>query len=97
MGKRKLFDASTASVPMAIKMQPIDPVESQGGGDHPPIGPFAVYFPSGFQPDVDADCTWRVFRHRSQQGHFVVVASTDTVDFVGSSDNAECTGPLPCR
>ncbi|KAK9810198.1 hypothetical protein WJX72_006510 [[Myrmecia] bisecta] len=61
------------------------------------LGPFTVYFPSGFRPGIDAPCRWQVFSHQQKKGHQIVVARTDSVDFVGSTQNAEYTGLQPCR
>ena len=91
MGKRERSD----DPPALLTMQPVEPAPGADGAAG--TGPFAVYFPSGFRPGRDAECSWRVYRHGRDPGRFVVVASTDNVDFVGDSAGEDWTGPLTCR
>ena len=91
MGKRKRSDDPST----LLTMQPIEAAPGEDG--QAGVGPFAVYFPSGFRPAKDAECSWRVYRHAGDPGRFVVVASTETVDFVGDSAGEDCSGPLTCR
>ena len=114
-------------LPGAIDMAPA----SDGGA------PFAVYFPSGFNPNAQgAECAWETHAHSQRKNQYAVVAKTvrndhwdnsrchasqeavfcalrrcrhcvppplppplqeHTVDFVGSSANAEYSSALPCR
>jgi hypothetical protein len=91
MGKRKRSE----DPPELLTMEPME--AALGDDGEPGAGPFAVFFPSGFRPGKDADCAWRVYRHGGDPGRFVVVASTDTVDFVGDSAGEDCSGALTCR
>ena len=92
MGKRKHSD----DPPPLLSMQPFEAATGGDGaaGTGPPC---AVYFPSGFRPGVDAECRWQVYRHNGDPHRVIVVASTNTVDFVGDSAGEECAGPASCR
>ena len=62
--KRKAEDA--AAVPESIKMKHAD-------GN----APFAVYFPSGFDPEkAAAECEWEAFEHEKTKNQYAVVART---------------------
>ena len=40
-------------------------------------GPFAVYFPSGFDPNgEDAEVAWSAYEHAQRRNHFSLVACT---------------------
>ena len=51
----------------------MQPVES---ADVTTVGPFAVYFPSGFKPSSDASCTWHVYTHKTHAHQHIIVART---------------------
>eukprot|EP00887_Chlorella_sp_A99_P006690 scaffold3.g6690.t1 len=88
MGKRK---AQEAGLPPTLVAEP---VEAQG------VGPFAVYFPSGVEPNASsAALRWEAAKSAQQKNHFVLSAKTpdDVVNYYGSTGNAEYTSALPCR
>lgn len=62
-------------------------------------GPFAVYFPSGFNPEkAAAECEWETFEHEQKKNQYAVVAKTaHNVDFLGSTLNPENNSVTPCR
>jgi len=40
-------------------------------------GPFAVYFPSGFNPEkAAAECEWETFGHNQKKNQYAIVAKT---------------------
>ena len=114
MGKRKSRDEITQTVSMRA-----------ADGD----APFAVYFPSGFDP-IAAPCTWHTHAHATRKNQYAVVVETvrrrrrrmlrdasrvarcskahtppprlaplqtHSVDFMGTTANAEYSSALPCR
>ena len=65
MGNKRKADEGGA-LPDAIEM---DKVEG--------TGPFAVYFPSGFNPEkAAAECEWETFEHEQKKNQYAVVAKT---------------------
>ncbi|KAL3159889.1 hypothetical protein ABBQ38_010286 [Trebouxia sp. C0009 RCD-2024] len=77
--------------PPIIHMQPVEDATGTT------VGPFAVYFPSGFKPSSEASCTWHVYTHKKHKHQHIIVARTDKVDFVGRTQGGEYVGHLPCR
>lgn len=58
------------ALPAVIQMQPVEDATGTT------VGPFAVYFPSGFNPSSDASCTWHVYTHKQHKHQHVIVART---------------------
>ena len=67
------------ALPKVVHMQPVK------DADGTRIGPFAVYFPSGFVPTSDASCTWHVYTHKTHKQQHIIVART-----------VSCAGLSPC-
>ncbi len=40
------------------------------------VGPFTVYFPSGFNPSADTNCSWLVYTHKIHKHQHIIVART---------------------
>ncbi len=75
MGKRKERDE--AALPAVL-----DQVPSTSGG----TGPFAVYFPSGFNPNGDtAQCSWASYEHAKGRNHYTLVARTVSWLLIGAA------------
>ena len=65
MGTKRKATAA-AAMPDSIEMQ-----ETEGSA------PFAVYFPSGFNPEkAAAECDWEAFTHEKKNNQYAVVAKT---------------------
>jgi hypothetical protein len=65
MGNKRKADEEGA-LPDAIQMHQIEGT-----------GPFAVYFPSGFNPEkAAAECEWETFEHEKKKNQYAVVAKT---------------------
>lgn len=58
------------ALPDVVHMQPVK------DADGTTVGPFAVYFPSGFVPTSDASCTWHVYTHKIHKHQHIIVART---------------------
>lgn len=69
------------ALPEVVHMQPVE------DADGTTVGPFAVYFPSGFVPTSDASCTWHVYTHKTHKHQHIIVART--VSFAGRSPCTE--------
>ena len=65
MAKRK-----RDNLPDIVHMRPVT------AADGATVGPFAVYFPSGFNPSLDASCTWTVHTHKTHKHQHIIVART---------------------
>ena len=51
-----------------LSLEPVDAASTSGR-----LGPFAMYFPSGFQPGKHADCKWEVQTDKVKpQQHYVI-------------------------
>lgn len=81
-------EVSVAGLPLAIKVLP----QASNGGQA--ACPFLVHFPTGFVPGKGIK--WKVYRHKARLGHFVLVAHTRAIDFVGSTHGSDRSGPPPC-
>lgn len=77
----------SVALPLAIKVQPQT-------SDGQLACPFLVHFPTGFVPGKGV--LWKVYRHKAREGHFVLVAHTPVIDFVGSTHGRDRSGPPPC-
>jgi hypothetical protein len=74
MGNNKRKADGEGALPDAIKM---DQVEG--------TGPFAVYFPSGFNPEkAAAECEWATFEHEQKKNQYAVVAKTVRYELIPS-------------
>ena len=73
------------ALPEVVHMQPVK------DADGTTVGPFAVYFPSGFIPTSDASCTWHVYTHKIHKHQHIIVART--VSFAGLSPCTELCYP----
>jgi DNA-directed RNA polymerase I subunit RPA49 len=63
MPKRKADDALQSSLEQ-------QPAKSSG------TGPFAVYFPSRFDPNGDIACEWQAYSHSQRRNQLLLVAKT---------------------
>jgi hypothetical protein len=62
--KRKAYEEG--AVPDSIEMGHVEGT-----------GPFAIYFPSGFNPEkAAAECEWEIFEHEQKKNQYAVVAKT---------------------
>ncbi|RMZ55576.1 hypothetical protein APUTEX25_000159 [Auxenochlorella protothecoides] len=84
MGKRKSGASST--FPETIAQQPAQLRSA--------AGPYAVYFPSGYDPATGVK--WETYTHAKKR-HSLIVGRTDSVDFVGGSMGGEHSTAPPCR
>ena len=82
MGKRK-----RDALPEVVHMQPVK--DALGTT----VGPFAVYFPSGFVPTSDASCTWHIYTHKTHKHQHIIVART--VSSAGLSPGTALGHPSP--
>jgi len=57
-------------LPNVVEMQPI--ADTEVGT----VGPFTVYFPSGFNPSADTSCSWHVYTHKTHKHQHIIVART---------------------
>ncbi len=69
MGKRKRSEDVQLLPPIVL-------VERMANEDGAGVGPFSVYFPSGFRPDVDAPCTWHVSTLKDKRNVHVITAKS---------------------
>lgn len=89
MGKRKSRSAS-GPLPATVSQEP-----AQLNSDPSAAGPYAVYFPSGFDPATGMTWDTLVEPRRRQS---LVVGKTEGVDFVGgSAGDASGALPPPCK
>ena len=65
MVKRKRVE-----LPDVVQMQPVTDTDGKT------VGPFTVYFPSGFNPASDASCSWHVYTHKIHKHQHIIVART---------------------
>ncbi|KFM28716.1 hypothetical protein F751_3546 [Auxenochlorella protothecoides] len=84
MGKRKSGASST--FPETIAQQPAQLRSA--------AGPYAVYFPSGYDPATGVK--WETYTHAKKR-HSLIVGRPDSVDFVGGSMGGEHSTAPPCR
>uniref|UniRef100_A0A1D2A768 DNA-directed RNA polymerase I subunit rpa49 n=1 Tax=Auxenochlorella protothecoides TaxID=3075 RepID=A0A1D2A768_AUXPR len=84
MGKRKSGASST--FPETIAQQPAQLRSA--------AGPYAVYFPSGYDPATGVK--WETYTHAKKR-HSLIVGRADSVDFVGGSMGGEHSTAPPCR
>lgn len=85
MVKRKRDELPNfVEMPNSVGMQPI------ADTDMGTVGPFTVYFPSGFNPSADRNCSWHVYTHKVHQHQHIIVART--VSFYGVTSGLT---PLP--
>ncbi|KAK9822329.1 hypothetical protein WJX74_008139 [Apatococcus lobatus] len=61
------------------------------------LGPYAVFFPNGYRPEASEPCSWKAYTHQDRQSNQVLLASTDSADFVGSTYGPESGGRAGCR
>ena len=66
----KMFKRKRNELPHVVEMQPI--ADTEVGT----VGPFTVYFPSGFNPSADTSCSWHVFTHKIHKHQHIIVART---------------------
>ncbi|KAL0052362.1 hypothetical protein WJX82_000885 [Trebouxia sp. C0006] len=86
-----MFKRKRNELPHVVEMQPI--ADTEVGT----VGPFTVYFPSGFNPSADTSCSWHVYTHKIHKHQHIIVARTEMIDFVGRTHGGEYAGHLPCR
>ena len=82
-GRQAMVKRKRDALPEVVHMQPVK------DSDGTTVGPFAVYFPSGFVPTSDASCTWHIYTHKTHKHQHIIVART--VSFAGLSPCTEIT------